>query len=61
MLKSCTKLAKLRSLSKFFGGELAPARWQKLVRKMYLMVKDTLKSIAKHAFLSLALNFTIDF
>ena len=56
VLKSCTKLVKLRSLSKFFGGELAPALWQKLVRKVYLIAENILKSIAKHAFLSLAFN-----
>ena len=50
MLKSCTKLAKLRSLSKFFGGELARALWQKLVRKVYLMAENISKSIAKHTF-----------
>ena len=33
----------------------------KLVRKVYLIFEIFLKSIAKHTFLSLALNFTIDF
>ena len=61
MLKSCTKLAKLSSLSKCFGGELAGALWQKLVRKVYLMAENILKSIAKHIFWSLAFNITIDF
>ena len=61
MLKSCTKLVKFNFLLQFFGGELAPALWQKLFRKVFLIVEIILKSIAKHTFLSLALTFRIDF
>ena len=40
---------------------MAQALSQKLVRKVYLMAENILKSIAKHTFLSLVFNFTIDF